>query len=412
MAIVTKLYTFSSGAVIVAAEHNSNFDTLYNLVNGSIDDANISASANIASSKLASITTAGKVSGAALTSLSSTPSGAGLLPVANLGAIGTTTPAAGAFTTLKVGTTNQGDILYDNGTSLVRLTPGTSGQVLKTQGSAANPIWGAGSIDVQSFTSSGTWTKPASGTWALIRGGGGGGSGGSATEGNDASGGGGGATSEYWVILSSLGATEAVTIPAIAAAVTNADGNAGGDVTFGTHFTFYGGGAGQENGGGAGGGGIHSAGSAGTGGGGGAGGGLIGGAASTGSTVAGASSIYGGGGGGGVSYAAGDAGLVGGDSIWGGGGGAGGVFSGSGAGALGGKSIYGGGGGGGSGGSTTGGAGGTSKKGGAGGAGATTSGAATAGTDGAGGYAGGGGGGSEAGLSGAGGKGSLIVYVF
>lgn len=57
------------------------------------------------------------------------------------GAIGGTTPAAGAFSTLKVGTTNQGDILYDNGTSLVRLTPGTSGKFLKTSGAAANPAW-------------------------------------------------------------------------------------------------------------------------------------------------------------------------------------------------------------------------------------------------------------------------------
>lgn len=37
---------------------------------------------------------------------------------------------------------NQGDIYYDNGTeSLTRLTPGTSTQVLSTQGAAANPQW-------------------------------------------------------------------------------------------------------------------------------------------------------------------------------------------------------------------------------------------------------------------------------
>ena len=42
---------------------------------------------------------------------------------------------------LKVGTTNQGDIFYDNATSIVRLTPGTSGQVLKTSGASANPSW-------------------------------------------------------------------------------------------------------------------------------------------------------------------------------------------------------------------------------------------------------------------------------
>lgn len=63
--------------------------------------------------------------------------------------VGATTPGTGKFTTLeatttlKLGTTNQGDILYDNGTSLVRLTPGTSGYFLKTQGAGANPAWAA-----------------------------------------------------------------------------------------------------------------------------------------------------------------------------------------------------------------------------------------------------------------------------
>lgn len=37
----------------------------------------------------------------------------------------------------------QGDLLYHNGTTLVRLPTGTSGQYLKTQGAAANPIWAA-----------------------------------------------------------------------------------------------------------------------------------------------------------------------------------------------------------------------------------------------------------------------------
>ena len=35
----------------------------------------------------------------------------------------------------------QGDVLYYNGTSWVRLGAGTSGQVLTTQGSGANPQW-------------------------------------------------------------------------------------------------------------------------------------------------------------------------------------------------------------------------------------------------------------------------------
>ncbi len=35
----------------------------------------------------------------------------------------------------------QGDIMYYNGTNVVALGPGTSGQFLKTQGAAANPVW-------------------------------------------------------------------------------------------------------------------------------------------------------------------------------------------------------------------------------------------------------------------------------
>ena len=56
-----------------------------------IVNADVSASAAIADTKLAAISTAGKVSGAALTSLANTPSGAGLLPAAN------TTGKAGPF---------------------------------------------------------------------------------------------------------------------------------------------------------------------------------------------------------------------------------------------------------------------------------------------------------------------------
>ena len=53
MGTISKSFTFSTGATITAAEHNTNFDTLYNLVNGQIDNDNIKASAAIANSKLA-----------------------------------------------------------------------------------------------------------------------------------------------------------------------------------------------------------------------------------------------------------------------------------------------------------------------------------------------------------------------
>lgn len=51
----------------------------------------------------------------------------------------------------------QGSILYRSGAAWVVLPPGTNGQVLKTQGSSANPIWGSAS-------GSGTVTSVASGT--------------------------------------------------------------------------------------------------------------------------------------------------------------------------------------------------------------------------------------------------------
>lgn len=67
MAVVAKPFTFSAGAVIIASEHNSNFDTLYNLVNGSLDTTNLASNAAIVDTQLAQITTAGKVNISALT---------------------------------------------------------------------------------------------------------------------------------------------------------------------------------------------------------------------------------------------------------------------------------------------------------------------------------------------------------
>lgn len=96
--------------------------------------------------------------------------------------------------------------------------------------------------DVQTFTSSGTWTKPASGTMALVRcwGAGGGGAKWTSAWGG---GGGGGGYSEKLIQLSSLGATETVTVGAggAGATVNNTVGSDGGNTTFGAHLTAYGG---------------------------------------------------------------------------------------------------------------------------------------------------------------------------
>ncbi len=73
MGTISKTNEFVDAAVIEASEFNTNFDTIYNEFNGSIDNDNIKAAAGILGSKL---------------------------NLAIPGAIGGTTPAAGAFTTL------------------------------------------------------------------------------------------------------------------------------------------------------------------------------------------------------------------------------------------------------------------------------------------------------------------------
>jgi hypothetical protein len=158
MTTISKNFTFTSGAVILASEHNSNFDTIYDDYNGSIGNENIRNDAAIANAKLnlaaisQNMTFSGNLTltGSANDWSGATCSDGGIFTTIDINGgtidgtnIGVTTPGTAAVSTLKVGTTNQGDILYDNGTSLVRLTPGTSGEFLKTLGAAANPAWAA-----------------------------------------------------------------------------------------------------------------------------------------------------------------------------------------------------------------------------------------------------------------------------
>jgi len=237
-----------------------------------------------------------------------------------------------------------------------------------------NPLSASGATtNFQSFTTSGTWTKP-SGTTSNSRvhlecwGAGGGGSA-SATGG----GGGGGGYSDRWLAASSMGSTETVTIPAGGAINTT-----GSNATFGSWLTAYGGGGGGNGAawGGGGGGGESAAGTASAAAAGGVGGGpwLVaagtsspsGGGGGTGAATGatGGAGYFGGGGGGGGSSGGASAGGSGGGSTWGCGGGA--AAGASGGGGLG-TSVWGGAGGAsGSAGSQPGGGGGRNAAGGAG----------------------------------------------
>jgi hypothetical protein len=95
-------------------------------------------------------------------------------------------------------------------------------------------------VDTQTFTSSGTWTKPTGAKLAIVELWGGGGGGG---RGSNANGGGGGGYGCFLLPLASLGATETVTIGAGGTGRTgsNGDGTAGGDSTFGSHAKATGG---------------------------------------------------------------------------------------------------------------------------------------------------------------------------
>lgn len=231
--------------------------------------------------------------------------------------------AAGARTNLGLGTaatkdtgTSAGNVVVLDGSAKLPAVDGSQLTNLASSGGVSN---------AQTFTASGTWTKPGSGTIAYIQAWGAGGGGSTNASGG---GGGGGAYAERWMPLSALGSTVTVTIGAGGSA--GAGGTAGGDSSFGTHVVAYGGGGGNTNAGGGGGGGL-SAGANASSGNSGAGGGPVAGSGTSSAGNGGDSAFGGGGGGNGTSG-------FGGSSAFGGGGGGGGTQ-------VGGNSIYGGGGG-------------------------------------------------------------------
>ena len=128
-----------------------------------------------------------------------------------------------------------------------------SAQLPAVDGSLLTGIVTGKKADQQVFTSSGTWTKPSgfsSKAYSFIQCWGGGGGASRAASTSSLSGGGGGQYSQLWILLSSLGSTETVTIGAGGAGRTGSagEGSAGGTTTFGSFFPVYGGGGGSSTG--------------------------------------------------------------------------------------------------------------------------------------------------------------------
>jgi hypothetical protein len=147
----------------------------------------------------------------------------------------------------------RGDLIYRNASAWVALAAGTSGQFLQTKGSSANPVWANGLVTValQTFTSGGTYTPTSGMLYCLMVciGGGAGGGGSANSAGGSAAGGGGGGGGSISIKLSTaatVGASQTVTIGAVAngGSAGNNAGTAGNDTSIGSICVGKGGSAG------------------------------------------------------------------------------------------------------------------------------------------------------------------------
>lgn len=217
MSTIVKPFTFSAGATIIAAEHNSNFDTIYNDYNGGITNTNIAGGAAIANSKIN------------LQTISQSVAFTGNIKLTPNDTSGAVFISSGTSITLAAG-----------GTSNTYLASGTSGNPADTHFSKIDlvngvmgilqPVNGGGKAPTV-MVADGTYTTP---TWAsaviltMVAGGGGGGGDGLGGPGGGGGGGGGAVYNHYYAVSPATGYPVKVGTGGAAGAFGNPDGTAGG----------------------------------------------------------------------------------------------------------------------------------------------------------------------------------------
>ncbi len=186
-----RIYSNTTGEIIDPSKVTSNEDAVFNyltrgvdtladnavttekILNGTITTSDISGTAGIVDTQLATISTAGKVSGAAFTGLASIPSGAGVIPAANV-----PTTVAGSDTQIQF---NDGSALAGTSTltwnktigSLSNTTqPAFSATVDGNQaniaaGSAITVVFATEIFDQGSDFATNTFTAPVTGKYQL-----------------------------------------------------------------------------------------------------------------------------------------------------------------------------------------------------------------------------------------------------